>query len=247
LHVAHEAQFGGQVLEFLAEVRELNDMTELAAAFRSVLARHDITAAACGWVSGPKASSPNPFHFADWPQDWVAHYRQNNFIQIDPAPRWARNSGTPLSWSDLFDSLSARDPGRRIFEASKRFGLWEGMVIPTRSTDNQLGLVSFAGARGKIGPTEQSVLAAVARAAFDAAERLETKGYVGRPCAILSAREIECLAILVRGHSDQQLAKLLGLSIPTVRFHLANARDKLGAKSRTHLVALAVAQGYVCL
>jgi DNA-binding CsgD family transcriptional regulator len=206
-----------------------------------------MTAAASGLVSGVKAGSANPFHFADWPKDWVAYYTDNKLMVIDPVLRWARNSGAPLTWSDLYCTLSPRDPGHRVFEASRRFGFSEGMVVPMRSSDNRLGVVSFGGPRGQISPADQALLAAVARCAFEAAERIETKGYVGRPAAILSAREIECLAILVRGHSDQQLAKLLGLSIPTVRFHLANARDKLGAKSRTHLAALAVAQGYVCL
>jgi len=245
--VAREARLGAQALEFMVDVAGLNDMAELAAGLRSVLAGFGLTGAASGLVSGVKAGSANPFHFNDWPKDWVAYYTANKFQMIDPVPRWARNSGAPLTWSDLVCTLSPRDPGHRVFEASRKFGFLEGMVVPMRSSDNRLGVVSFGGPRGQISPADQAVLAAIARAAFEAAERIETKGYAGRPAAILSAREIECLAILVRGHSDQQLAKLLGLSIPTVRFHLANARDKLGAKSRTHLAALAVAQGYVCL
>jgi len=247
LPTARDVQIGAHALAFVVQARTLNNMADLAAALRCALAHHDLVAAASGLVSGVKASSATPFHFADWPEDWVAHYMANSFLMIDPAPRWARNSGAPLTWSELFDRLSPRDPGHRVFEASKRFGLCEGMVVPMRSSDNRLGLVSFGGGRGAIDPTEQAVLAIIARAAFEAAERIETKGNLGRPAAILSAREIECLAILVRGHSDQQLANLLGLSTPTVRFHLANARDKLGATSRTHLAALAVAQGYICL
>jgi DNA-binding CsgD family transcriptional regulator len=121
------------------------------------------------------------------------------------------------------------------------------MVVPARAADNALGLVSIGGARGPLDPAEQVMLAMVARTAFEAAERISATSAITRPAAILSAREIECLVLLVRGHTDQRIAKVLGLSEATARFHLANAREKSGAVSRTHLAALAVAQGWVAL
>ena len=87
----------------------------------------------------------------------------------------------------------------------------------------------------------------VARATFEAADRIENKGEVGQAAPILTAREIECLVLLVRGHNYTEVGKLLGLSVRTVRFHLTNAREKFQASSRTHLAALAIAQGYVTL
>jgi DNA-binding CsgD family transcriptional regulator len=57
--------------------------------------------------------------------------------------------------------------------------------------------------------------------------------------------EMTCLALLVQGHSDAEIGKMLGVSAPTVRFHLGNARGKCGATSRTHMAVLAVLQGFV--
>ncbi len=51
--------------------------------------------------------------------------------------------------------------------------------------------------------------------------------------------------LLVQGHSDRQIAKILGISKTTMRFHIGNAREKTGAVSRTHMAALAVTQGFV--
>jgi DNA-binding CsgD family transcriptional regulator len=53
-------------------------------------------------------------------------------------------------------------------------------------------------------------------------------------------RERDCLALLVRGLTDHDIATHLRISEPTVRFHLNNVRRKLGAISRTHLAALAI-------
>ena len=48
---------------------------------------------------------------------------------------------------------------------------------------------------------------------------------------------------LVRGLTDQEIARELAITHATVRFHLEGARRKAGARSRTHLAALAVALG----
>jgi DNA-binding CsgD family transcriptional regulator len=58
-----------------------------------------------------------------------------------------------------------------------------------------------------------------------------------------SPRETDCLTLLVRGYTDEEIAAGLAITHATVRFHLDGARRKAGARSRTHLAALAVALG----
>jgi LuxR family quorum sensing-dependent transcriptional regulator len=59
----------------------------------------------------------------------------------------------------------------------------------------------------------------------------------------LTARERDCLAFVADGHTDWQIAALLGISEPTVRFHLNNARRKLGAVNRAQAVARFAGRG----
>jgi DNA-binding CsgD family transcriptional regulator len=54
---------------------------------------------------------------------------------------------------------------------------------------------------------------------------------------------MDCLRLLVLGPTDQEIARELAITHATVRFHLESSRNKVGAKSRTHLAALAVALG----
>jgi DNA-binding CsgD family transcriptional regulator len=68
------------------------------------------------------------------------------------------------------------------------------------------------------------------------------RSWTARPCGF-SPRESDCLALLVRGHTDEEIAADLAITHATVRFHLDGARRKTGARSRTHLAALAVALG----
>ena len=53
----------------------------------------------------------------------------------------------------------------------------------------------------------------------------------------LTDRERDSLAWVAEGKSDWEIAVILGLSESTVRFHVDNARRKLGAVNRTQAVA----------
>ncbi|WP_414652716.1 response regulator transcription factor [Hyphomicrobium sp.] len=63
----------------------------------------------------------------------------------------------------------------------------------------------------------------------------------------LTRRERQCLQGLAIGCSNNDIAKRLEISVPTVALHLSNARRKLDAKTREQAVALAVAHGLITL
>lgn len=56
----------------------------------------------------------------------------------------------------------------------------------------------------------------------------------------LSGRELEVLALLVDGLSNDEIAERLVISPGTVRHHVSACISKLGASNRTHAAALAV-------
>jgi len=59
----------------------------------------------------------------------------------------------------------------------------------------------------------------------------------------LTARERDCLAFVADGRTDWEIAVLLGISEATIRFHLNNARRKLGAVNRAQAVARFASRG----
>jgi DNA-binding CsgD family transcriptional regulator len=63
-----------------------------------------------------------------------------------------------------------------------------------------------------------------------------------RQMSTLTARELQCLELVARGHADKAIARRLSRSAETAKFHLRNAVRKLAAKNRSHAVALAVSQ-----
>jgi ATP/maltotriose-dependent transcriptional regulator MalT len=55
----------------------------------------------------------------------------------------------------------------------------------------------------------------------------------------LSKRELEVLALLATGRSNQQIADELVVALDTVKKHVGRVLDKLGAANRTQAVARA--------
>jgi DNA-binding CsgD family transcriptional regulator len=56
----------------------------------------------------------------------------------------------------------------------------------------------------------------------------------------LTPRERVVLAQIVRGHSNREAARILGVSPRTVEFHRGNIMKKLGAKNSADLVRKAL-------
>jgi two-component system NarL family response regulator len=61
----------------------------------------------------------------------------------------------------------------------------------------------------------------------------------------LTARELEVLQWLARGHSNLQIAKEMGVTEDTAKFHVGNILGKLGVPSRSKAVALSQKLGLV--
>ena len=61
----------------------------------------------------------------------------------------------------------------------------------------------------------------------------------------LSGREREIVRLVAMGGSGPEIADELGIAHDTVRTHVRNSMDKVGARSRAHLVAKALGDGHV--
>lgn len=63
----------------------------------------------------------------------------------------------------------------------------------------------------------------------------------------LSAREMQVLEEIVRGRSNKEIASDLGITEPTVKFHVTNILGKLHVTDRTQAATAAIQRGFVIL
>ena len=76
-----------------------------------------------------------------------------------------------------------------------------------------------------------------------AAPRGKLKHWPGSTGQPLSRREYQVLQLIADGLENQSIAKLLFVSVETVRTHVKSILRKLGARDRTHAVAVAFRTG----
>ncbi len=62
---------------------------------------------------------------------------------------------------------------------------------------------------------------------------------------VLSKREIEIINLVYEGKTNSGIGELLNISAFTVKNHIKNILDKLGAANRTHAAAKAVSLGFI--
>ena len=63
----------------------------------------------------------------------------------------------------------------------------------------------------------------------------------------LTARELQVLQLVAQGLPNKGIARRLGISENTAKFHVASLSGKLGASSRTEAVTLAARRGLILL
>jgi len=91
------------------------------------------------------------------------------------------------------------------------------------------------------------VLAAPGQAADLAIVPRERPGNGDGPDVELTPRELDVLALMAEGASNKAIARQLGISVHTAKFHVGSILDKLDATGRTDAVAHAARRGVIHL
>jgi DNA-binding CsgD family transcriptional regulator len=77
--------------------------------------------------------------------------------------------------------------------------------------------------------------------------KLRTAGAPAEQDAALTPRELEVLSLLAEGASNKAIARRLGISVHTAKFHVGSLLDKLDASGRTDAVTHAARLGVIQL
>lgn len=129
------------------------------------------------------------------------------------------------------------------------FGVHAAIVAPAYLPGGVIGAVVWA----TPDPAFQVEPVFAARAAdlhalalrFVGAYEEATAGVLGLGAAKLTRREIQCLKWAAAGKTDAEVSHIVGISLPTVRFHITNASRRMGVSGRAQAVHQAAVLGYI--
>jgi DNA-binding NarL/FixJ family response regulator len=124
------------------------------------------------------------------------------------------------------------------------------IVLTTYGGDVQVVRALKAGARGYVlkGHVHKALLDTI-RAVHSGQKRIppeiaaELAAHVGEE--ELTAREIGVLRLIATGNANKEIAAQLCISDETVKSHITNILEKLGAHDRTHAVTIALKRGII--
>ncbi|WP_184705041.1 helix-turn-helix transcriptional regulator [Rhizobium lusitanum] len=187
-----------------------------------------------------------------WPEKWPLTYQNKRYMLVDPVARHLSRAQRPFRWRDAMTALKS-DPLRRRMEQmmadARANGLVDGYIFPIHGRNGLLGSMTIGGDAVDLSPTELSLFDAVARKTFwrllelrDEAQSLEEAANVD---AKLTKREMEVLSHLAEGMTSIEISRLLVISNHTVDWYMNSIQDKLKAKNRQHIVAIAFRNGLI--
>jgi LuxR family quorum sensing-dependent transcriptional regulator len=167
------------------------------------------------------------------PEGWVGS-DAFNYVCFDCNPLLCaiRQSRTRYRFSD-FASHDDRAFGA-YWEALSEAGIADALCATSYGPDRAIASLHLGFSRRDFDAEEAR---AIHLAGLALTERLMEFTAPAADTPALTNRERNCLAFVADGRTDWQIAVLLGVSEPTVRFHLNNARRKLGAVNRAQAVA----------
>ena len=120
-------------------------------------------------------------------------------------------------------------------------------VLPRSAADPLVGAALRLAAAGY--RISQAAPGRTARVQADDVQPMN--GSAGLPAArlsgaiVLTQREKQVVALLAEGASNKLIARRLGISVHTAKFHVAAILQKLGAVNRTDAIAIAMREGLV--
>jgi LuxR family quorum sensing-dependent transcriptional regulator len=176
--------------------------------------------------------------FQRFPKEWAERYHDRGYVFRDPIVHRLQNERTPFDWEEAYSSCPAADDVALIKGEASEFGLREGHVVPVAMLDGSVAAVSFGGAGADIDSEARAILAFAA--SYAVGSFLHHRKSRQRLLGKVSPREFDCLLWAAEGKTDWEIAVILGISKPTVVKHLLSAREKLGAVTKGHAIAIAL-------
>lgn len=229
----------------LAALLEASNEQEWARELVRLAARFGFERIVFAVVPSPQAGIEHGYLQSTYPDRWRRLYDNQGLANHDPTVLHCRTSAMPLVWTP---TIYLSDEQKALSEEAAGFGLRAGVTLPIHGPGGIAGMLSLAADRTVSPRTLRDIqhylpmLALLRDVAFERSRPFFT-ARIGHKTPTLTPRELECLKWLVAGKSSWDIAQILKISVPTVDFHIANIRTKLGASSRRLIAVKAVQLG----
>jgi LuxR family quorum sensing-dependent transcriptional regulator len=177
--------------------------------------------------------------YSDMPQGFGQSFDDLGFSKNNPLISHALKEARPYSAAELWAMPLTVQQRRALAQVNLSLNVLDGLMIPIRNADVLEGIVLLGGAKPEMAPIVRSTLHLLAYCAFEQVIHLLANPRRAS-AGLLSPREVECLSWAAAGKTDGEIGRILSISPRTTRFHIENAKKKLGVATRVQAVAEAM-------
>lgn len=201
---------------------------------------------------GPESQASDIMLEGKWPKGWPELYVKRKYAAVDPLIRYLGHSQRGYRWREAMEAFredSHYKRMERMMVDARRFGLEDGYVFPVHGRRGLVGVLTVSGRPIDLSPSQMAMMDALSKKAFwELLEVLDPDAHdrLSRPVSLpLTRREMETLEYLGYGMTSNEMGATLGLSAHTVDWYMNGIQDKLNAKNRHHVVAIAFRLGLI--
>jgi DNA-binding CsgD family transcriptional regulator len=230
---------------FLAQLPDCQSSQDVGEKFSAFVGGYGFRAAACGESREFLDGRRWKFFFNTWPEEWLAHYQKKDFVRHDPLPGMARVLWRPFTWREV---MTAREPTAgqiELYEWIKTLGVHDALAVPIHYPGGDFGLCVSVADHLVEASFERTTVHIASLYAHQRCCELGGQSDASTVPTSLTTRELDCLRWVLKGKSDTDIGKILGISHTTVHFHVERTKKKMGVKTRAQAASVAVSLGYL--
>ena len=224
------------------EIHRSSEVNEVVLSLTSFVNYFGFESLSIAQLISPARGGSNKIEITDWPEGLQQQRLQRGTITRDPIALEALRSKTPFTWSDAY--CRTNKEGRKFIDETREVTSADGLLIPVHPYNSIPGCLSLGADHIELTREELSCIDVVSVQAF--MKLVEILGPFPFEINVnLSGREIDVIHYAAAGKTNWEISKILNISEHTVRAYLQSAAAKLGTISKTHTVAVAIANRLV--
>ena len=234
-----------EALPLIEKLSKCKSSQEVGVAFDDFIKPHGFMAAACGESREIPEGRSWEFFFNTWPDEWLRQYQARDYIRHDLVPATARLADQPFTWLEALAGRTLTAKQHEHYDWAIGLGIIDVFAVPIHYPGDDFGLCVGIADHPIKDSLERNAMQMACLFAHQRCRELGGRSGASSVSTLLTPREIECLRWVLKGKSDTDISKILGISHTTVHFHIERAKKKLGVKTRTQATASVVSLGYL--